>query len=189
MNERGVIRWWVPLGIVVIGAAGGCVLGALTNLVNGGISGEYFAIAMGWNALEAPLLAIPQGMLEGGALGVLFGVVVAIAFSASTKLRGRSGLALRAWGWAVLAALICWAGGGACGAGLASFSPDLFHALFPPSRAAVDLVRFAWVGGSIWGGYGGAMVGAVVACVYLHVRWRRECQRNDAAFEVVPVGR
>jgi hypothetical protein len=112
-----VVRWWVPLGILLIGSAGGAVVGAVTNVVNGSVSGEYFAIVMGWNAIEAPLLAIPQGMLEGGGLGAAFGIVVAISFTASTRLRGRSGLALRAWGVAVLVALICWVAGGACGVG------------------------------------------------------------------------
>lgn len=179
----------------MVGAAGnpgdwlGAVLGAVTNLVNGSVSGEYFSIVMGWNAIEAPLLAIPQGMLEGGALGAAFGIVVAISFAASTKLRGGSGLALRAWGMAVLAVLVCWGVGGACGVGIASCSPNLFHAMFPPSRAAVELSRYAWVGGSIWGGYGGTIVGSAVACIYLHVRWRRERQRGDGAFEVLPAAR
>src|SRR4051812_13491091 len=117
-GTTATIRWWVPLGILVIGLAGGAVLGAGAKGVNGLMSGEYFSIVMGWNAIEAPLLAIPQGMLEGGALGAVLGIVVAISFAASTRLRGRSGLALRAWGVAVLAALVCWGAGGACGVGI-----------------------------------------------------------------------
>jgi hypothetical protein len=192
MDDAGaghVIRWWVPLGILVIGLAGGAVLGAATNVVNGSVSGEYFSIVMGWNSIEAPFLAIPQGMLEGSGLGAGFGIVVAISFAASTKLRGRSDLALRAWGIAVLVALVCWGAGGGCGVAIASCSPNLFHAMFPQSRAAVELVRYAWVGGSIWGGYGGTVVGSVVACIYLHVRWRRECRRADGRFEVLQAAR
>jgi hypothetical protein len=128
MDDAGaghVIRWWVPLGILVIGLAGGAVLGAATNVVNGSVSGEYFSIVMGWNSIEAPFLAIPQGMLEGGGLGAGFGIVVAISFAASTKLRGRSDLALRAW------ASRCWwrwfVGGLAAGAELRS---HLAHRIF-----------------------------------------------------------
>jgi hypothetical protein len=178
---------WVPLFILVMGPLGGALLGALTNLINGSISWEYFSIVMGWDPVASGFLAIPQGMLEGGALGTLFGVVVAFAFGVMTRFSGGLALAVRAWLLAAMTVLVCWTIGGACGAILGYTEPDLFRALFPLSRAlSAGIVRFAWVGGSIWGAYAGTVVGCVLACVYLYVKWRRVLRQAGAAFEVLP---
>jgi hypothetical protein len=34
-------------------------------------------------------------------------------------------------------------------------------------------LRYAWVGGSIWGAYVGALAAAVIGCVFIRNRWRR----------------
>jgi hypothetical protein len=162
-------------------------LGVLTNSINGSISPEYFSVVMGWGRAMAGDLAITQGMLEGGALGAFFGVVVAISFAASTRLRGGLALAVRAWLLAALTVLVCWTLGAACGATLGYVAPGYFQALFPLSRLLNSGIgRFGWVGGSIWGAYAGTGVGCVLACVYVQVKWRSVLRQAGTAFEVLP---
>jgi len=170
-----------------MGPFGGAALGVLTNSINGSISPEYFSAVMGWGRAMAGDLAVTQGMLEGGALGAFFGVVVAISFAATTRLRGGLSLAVRAWLLAAMTVLVCWTLGAACGATLGSAAPDFFRALFPRSRSLNSGIgRFGWVGGSIWGAYGGTGVGCILACVYVQVKWRRSLRQVGAGFEVLP---
>jgi hypothetical protein len=170
-----------------MGPIGGAALGALTNQINGSISSEYFSIVMGWDRETAASFAIPQGMLEGGALGTLFGVVVTFAFAVMTRFCGSLRLAVRAWLLAALTVLVCWTIGGACGAILGYAAPDVFRALFPLSRFLnAGIARFGWVGGSIWGAYAGTLIGCILACVYLQVAWRRSLRQAGAGFEVLP---
>jgi hypothetical protein len=172
-----------------MGVAAGIVLGALTNAVNGRVSPEYFAAVMGWNPADVSYLAILQGMFEGGILGTMFGIVVAIAFAASAGVRGPLGLAVRALALAMVVVLVCWAAFGVLGLLLAVADPRSVRSVLigvPPDPSGTQ--RYAWVGGSIWGGYTGTLVGAVVACAWQHWKWRRLCATPGTGFEVLPAG-
>lgn len=173
--------------VLGMGIAAGVVLGALTNAVNGHVSPEYFAAVMGWNPADAGRLAITQGVLEGAILGGVFGLAVAISFAASTGARGPMGLVVRALGMAVVIVLVCWAVFGALGVLLAVADPRSFRSLFIGVPADPDGTRrYAWVGGTIWGGYAGALMGAVVACVWQHRTWGRLRAAPRTPFEVLP---
>ncbi len=181
-RRPGVAAALPPAGLAV-----GVLLGALTNVVNGSVSPWYFAAVMGWEEREAPTRAIFQGMLEGAALGLIFGVVTAMSFAASTGFRGTAGLALRSLLTGTVVALACWAVGGACAVLFVWAAPDLYRATFYPVPPGVGpALRFAWVGGSIWGAYAGCVLGGVAVCVSQHVRWRRLRARDVTAFEVLP---
>ena len=173
-------RWWVPFVLPFMGAAAGVVLGAATNAVNGAICPDYFRWVMGWWAGEIWLRAVLQGMFEGGILGGVFGVVVAISFAASTRMYGAFGLAAGALWRSITLVLVCWAGGGWVGM--------LVPEIWLMGRSGIlwyPRPKYGWVGGSIWGGYGGAALGAVFACVWLHVRWAR--REPVSAFPVLPI--
>jgi len=174
MQELPARQVWVPALMLVIGLAAGVVTGALTNAVNGLISPLYFETIMGWDPPFVWLMSIEQGMLEGAVLGLFFGLVVATSFAVSTGLRGPLRLAGGALTRATAVCLICWAIGGSIAVALAATQPSWYASTFvgvpgdPGERA-----RYAWVGGSIWGAYGGTFIAAVVACVWQHLRWRR----------------
>src|SRR6185312_15969836 len=84
------------------------------NAVNGLVSPQYFVALMGWQS-HVWVRAVGQGMLEGAVLGGLFGIVVAIAFAASTGMRGPLRLATGALAVAVGAVLVCWIAFGVLG--------------------------------------------------------------------------
>jgi hypothetical protein len=180
----------VPLAVFGMGVSAGIVLGALTNAVNGLVSPQYFVALMGWQS-HVWVRAVGQGMLEGGVLGGLFGIVVAIAFAASTGLRGPLRLATGALAVAVGAVLVCWIAFGVLGVLIAATDRVFVRSIFIGVPADdTGMRRYAWVGGTIWGGYAGALVGAVAACVWQHVKWRRLRQRlRGAAFEVLATAR
>jgi hypothetical protein len=185
MDDFATREWWVPPAVLVMGVVAGAVLGAVTNMVNAGVSAQYFAIVLRVRADHAWIWGIQQGMFEGAILGAVFGVVVGISFAASTRFYGPFHIAARAWWVAVAVALVCWLVGGVCGWLVGRASPVGFQRMFPLAPADPGKVaRFAWVGGSIWGGYAGTVVASVAACVYQHVAWRRENERVERRFEV-----
>ena len=47
------------------------------------------------------------------------------------------------------------------------------------------MLRYAWVGGSIWGGYAAAAVGGLYAAVSVHRRWKRFVTEYAPAFPVL----
>ena len=151
----------------------GVALGAFTNAINGQISADYFAIVMSWDWIAAPTRAIAQGMLEGFAVGLLFGFVLAIAVAASTRVQCPPRLALKALALALAIVVICWLIGGMVGTILARVRPSLWGFVFIGVPRRVNLPRFAWVGGSILGAYAGAAVALVAASVFLHIQWKR----------------
>jgi hypothetical protein len=69
--------------------------------------------------------------------------------------------------------------------GLAALSSSWFRSRFPhaPPEPS-ELIPFAWVGGSIWGVYVGALVSVVVGLVVMRATWnehlRREAQKPTA---------
>jgi hypothetical protein len=183
VGDETVIRWWVPVLLPALGIAYGVVLGAATNAVNGAVSPRYFRVIMGWRS-DIWRTSVHEGMFEGGALGLLLGIIVAISFAASTRLRGNFGMAAASLFRAGMIALGGWVLGGLIAMALATSFQKWYSLMFieVPKQAA-DRVKYAWVGGSIWGVTGGAILGAAMACMWLHSRWKRQRSR---AFEVLP---
>jgi hypothetical protein len=182
------IRWWTPLALVGLCVWAGAVLGFATNAVNGRVSPEYFQAVMRWPREDVPAFAVVQGMFEGGALGLLFGLVFAIAVAASSRLRCPVPLAAGVVWRTVLLALACWAAGGAAGVAVAAVAGDwlgLVLAPVPPDSG--HMLGYGWVGGSIWGGYAAAAIGAVYGAVSLHRRWHRHWAETTPAFPVLPL--
>ena len=72
-------------------------------------------------------------------------------------------------------AYLCWAFGGLAAMGLATLSPDFYRQAFigVPNEFGA-MLRYAWVGGSIWGAELGGLVSVVVGLVVLRANWRRQ---------------
>ncbi len=58
--------------------------------------------------------------------------------------------------------------------GLATLSPDFYRSTFTgvPSEFGA-MLKYAWVGGSIWGVIFGAVLSVVIACTMAAADWRR----------------
>jgi hypothetical protein len=182
LDER---RFGTLVTLLVIAPVAGAILGALMNTINGQVSSDYFAIVMSWDGQTAGIHAIAQGALEGFAAGLLLGFFFAIVIVASTHLRCPLSLALRTFALAPAITSVAWFLGGGFGVMLALLWPKLWGFFFIGVPPRVDLPRFAWVGGSIWGAYAGAVIGLIIASIILHLRWRRMHDRRPHAFPVV----
>ena len=193
MRGPGSVRWETPVILPIAGLTLGSAVGVLINAVNGGVSSEYFVAVLGAGPGDLHNLIFLHGAAEGGLLGLLFGVTLAIAAAASGRLRVPLQMALVTLALAVAVDVACAVGGAVVGVAWAVVSPASFHAAVPLAAgiAGADLARFAWVGGSIDGGYLGAAIAAVVGCVQLHYRWRSTVRRAaiGGQFAVLPVRR
>jgi len=175
-STRNQIRIVPQLLLILIGLLLGIAIGAATNFVNGTVSEDYFRVVLfGPYAPNVRMLAVGQGMLEGGALGLFFGFVFALSSAASTGLRARLRFSSAILFTAVGIVLACWVIGGILGMSLAAAATDFFVRIFyrqTPSSFAT-LLRFAWVGGTIWGAYAGTALATVFGCVLMHLRWKK----------------
>lgn len=180
-NMRLEPRPLVVAGIAVSGVLASGFLGATTNAVNGWVSPEYFVTVMRWERIEDVWRAsIAQGMFEGLLFGIFFSLLFTVATGIITGSACSFGFAFKHLVSVLGGVYICWTFGGLAGVGLASLSPEFYQRTFfgvPAEPGA--MLRYAWVGGSIWGAELGGFVSVVVGLVVLRANWRRD--RGNAA--------
>jgi hypothetical protein len=69
-------------------------------------------------------------------------------------------------------ALVCWAIGGLIAIGLASLSPEFYrHTFREVPEEFFEMLRYAWVGGSIWGLELGGFAAVIVGSVLFRAKW------------------
>jgi hypothetical protein len=161
------------LASVILCIAG--VFGGATNAINAWISPDYFhnLLGIGWSD------AVARGVLEGSAFGLLFSLIVTttVAFITGDACDYRSAFLLV--GRLLLIELALWIAGGVCGLLLAAGFPGDFRATFfqAPDEHG-PLLRFAWVGGSIWGAEFAGLAATVFLLIRFAARWRRKIMRE-----------
>jgi hypothetical protein len=161
--------------IAVIGVLASGFLGATTNAVNGRVSPRYFVTVLGWRGVEDVWRAsIAQGAFEGLLFGVFFSLVFTTAAGIITGAACPFGFAFRHLLGILGGAYLCWALGGLAGVGLASLSPEFYrHAFIGVPDTTGPMLRYAWVGGSIWGAELGGLVSVILGLVVLRANWER----------------
>jgi len=149
------------------GVLGAVVLGAVTNMVNGAVSPTYFRNVMGWHDItDIWRASIAQGILEGAVAGVLLSLLLTGALFIFAKGDVSNGVIARLLLGVLGFAFMCWLVGGMLGVGLAVLSPEMFQRRFmAPPGVTGSILRFAWVGGTIWGIQIGGLVGVVLSIV------------------------
>ncbi len=169
--------------LAVTGVLASGFLGATTNVVNGLVSPLYFVTVLGWqDVTDVWRASIAQGLFEG----LLFGVFFSLLFTTATGLMTRAscsfGFAFRHLLGVVAGAYVCWVLGGLTAIGLASLSPEFYRRAFIGVPAQTGpMLRYAWVGGSIWGVELGGLLAVTVALVILRANWQLRANRVGAA--------
>jgi hypothetical protein len=162
-------------GIAACGVLASAFLGGSTNAVNGLVSPEYFVNIMGWSGVEDVWRAsIAQGIFEGLLFGVFFSLLFTVATGVITWASGPFPFAFKHLLGILAGVYVCWALGGLAAMGLATLSPEFYRRSFlgvPDGFGA--MLRYAWVGGSIWGAQLGGLVCVVIGLVVLRGNWRR----------------
>ena len=167
-----------PVAVVAIALSGvllGAILGAFTNSINGWVSPLYFRNIMRWEDVQDIWRAsIAQGILEGIMFGLAFAVIFTAVVGIVSKARSPFGLAAIHLLLIGVAALVCWALGGVIAMGLATLSPEFYQHAFRGVPEEFDqMLRYAWVGGSIWGMQFGGFASVVVGSVLFRAKWRQ----------------
>ena len=167
-----------PLALLAIAGtvvSGGALIGASTNAINGAVSPVYFQKVMAWQEVENVWRAsVAQGIFEGLIYGVFFSVTFTLVVGLVSKARCSYAFAVRYLVGMVIGIYCCWAAGGLIGIGLASLSPEFYRRTFfdvPQQFGA--MLRYAWVGGSIWGAMFGGLLAVAIGSVLFASRWRR----------------
>ena len=160
----------------VVGMVFGGFLGATTNAVNGLVSPRYFVTILGWrDVADVWRASIAQGLFEGLLLGVVFSAVFTTACGLITGAACSFGFAARHLLGILGGTYSCWALGGLAGIALACLSPEFYrHTYFGVPAEPGPMIRYAWVGGSIWGAEFGGLLAVLLGLVILRSNWRRQ---------------
>jgi hypothetical protein len=177
-----------PFVTFVVSIVGGGVLGALTNLINGRVSPMYFQNIMHWkDVADIPRAAIAQGVFEGLICGLAFGTIFVLAVSVISKLHLRVGHSLCYLALLFGSAFLAWCLGGFLAMLLAWISPDFYrHAFIGVPEDLSSMVRYAWVGGSIWGVQFGGFALLIVWVAVFGLRWNANNSVEATAPDAVP---
>ncbi len=173
-------RPFALVGLAVTGIVAGAALGALTNSINGWVSPLYFRNILRWHDVEDVWRAsIAQGIFEGLIFGIFLSLVFVIVAGIVSKTRCSYRFGSTVLLVVVGAALVCWSIGGLLGMGLATLSPEFYrHAFKGAPRDSVEMLRYAWVGGSIWGIEFGGFLLTILGSFWFYARWQRRAARD-----------
>ncbi len=168
-------RPFALVGLAVTGILAGAALGALTNSINGRVSPLYFRNILGWHDVEDVWRAsIAQGIFEGLLFGLFLALVFTIVVGCVSRARCSYGFGVGTLIFMAVAALVCWAVGGLLGMGLAALSPEFYrHAFLRVPQDFDEMLRYAWVGGSIWGIEFGGFALTILGSFLFYARWQR----------------
>lgn len=182
------IRVATPFVTLIVSTLGGGVLGAVTNFINGRVSPLYFQNIMRWNDVsDIPRAAIAQGIFEGLICGLIFGTVFVLAVSIISKLRLGIAHALSYLGFLFGSAFLAWCLGGLLAMLLAWISPDFYrHAFIGVPEDFSSRLRYAWVGGSIWGVQFGGFALLIIWIAVFGVKWKANKSVQATATSAVP---
>ena len=172
-----------PIALLAIAATAvgaGAFIGATTNAINGAVSPAYFQSIMQWGEVEHIWRAsVAQGIFEGLIYGLVFSVVFTLVAGIVSKAQCTYAFAVRQLLAIIIGVYCCWVIGGLIGMGLAALSPDFFQRTFfrvPEQRG--DMLRYAWVGGSIWGAMAGGVLALAIGAILFAIGWRRARGRD-----------
>ncbi len=160
-NPQGKPFHLIWLTLLLIGTGG--FIGATTNLVNGNVSELYFQRIMGWNFPGIWKAAILQGIFEGFIYGFIFSIIYTIGFAIITKRKADWNFVKRQLTKMVKLIYLCWIIGGVIAIFLSVvFSDDYQRLIRGVPIESIQRIRYAWVGGSIWG----ALIGGIISLIW-----------------------
>jgi prolipoprotein diacylglyceryltransferase len=170
-----LIIFFVALTCVLTGG----FIGATTNMINGAVSPHYFKVVMYWNFKDIWTASVAQGILEGLTYGIFFSIVFTTGFGIITRGQSTFGFALEQLLKVIFIVYSCWTIGGLVAMFLATLSPDFYRSHFPltPTDKS-EMIKFAWVGGSIWGGMTGGLLSAILGIVVTKNSWTKKYQTH-----------
>ena len=153
----------------------GAIIGLITNMINGVISPLYFRNIMQWHDINNIWSAIiAQGLFEGLIYGCVFSVIFTLVVITTKPICSYS-YAVKFLMGISITVLLFWLLGGVIAIILASLSPEFYQKAFigvPEDHT--PMLKYAWVGGSIWGGMFGGFFSAIVGSLIFKNKWQKQ---------------
>lgn len=168
MRPISIILLWVS---TILGAA---LLGLVTNAINAHVSEQYFRTILGWQEVVDIKRAIAaQGIFEGLIFGLVLSTLLIAAIALVSRAQCDYGLGLRYVLGLLATAFTLWVAGGILALCLVTISPEFYRSRFlgVPETTSEQL-RYAWVGGSIWGVQFGGAAATFIFMALFRARWR-----------------
>lgn len=169
-----------PLEIAALlpsGVIGGVLTGAAMNIVNGWLSPLYFTTVFAtWgnkSATEVWVTSISHGMLEGLGFGIVFAFIFTSVVVFISRLCCPFRLALLAQCKIIGLTFLFWFIGGLNAILIALFWPQFYDNFVGLPSGKANALKFAWVGGSIYGVYGGGMLAVIIGSIMFSVQWQK----------------
>lgn len=165
---------WIALTCILTGG----LIGATTNAINGYVSPAYFQNILGWDFQGIWAASIAQGIFEGLLYGVIFSVVFTATVAIVTKGRATYRFAFKLLIKIIALVYFCWVLGGLIAMGLATLSPDFYReTIIQVPEDHSQMLSYAWVGGSIWGGVAGGLFGLILGVAGMQTSWEKEIKK------------
>src|SRR6185437_4806174 len=163
------------IGIAATTILAGMLVGASSNAINGIVSPTYFINVLGWQGVPNVWSAsIVQGLFEGSVLGAVLSAIFTTTIGIVTRATCPYRMGLNCLGRILLAVYVFWGVGGIVGMLLADFNSHYFQSTFTKvPNGHTEMLKFAWVGGSIWGAYIGGPLAFIVGLGEVRIHWRR----------------
>jgi prolipoprotein diacylglyceryltransferase len=162
--------FYVALSCIILGG----LIGATTNMINGAVSPYYFKTVMYWDFEDIWIASVAQGILEGLFYGVIFAVIFTTGFGIVTKGQAPYSFAFNQLLKVIAIVFACWTIGGLLAMSLATLSSNFYKGHFPLAPSdKTELLKFAWVGGSIWGGMIGGLLSSILGVAVTKNSWAK----------------
>jgi hypothetical protein len=169
-----LIIFFVALTCVLNGG----IIGATTNMINGAISPYYFKAILHWDFNDIWMASVAQGIFEGLMYGVIFSAIFTTGFGMITRGQSTFGFAANQLLKVVFIVYSCWIIGGLVAMFLATISPEFYRSHVPMTpNDYSEMLKFAWVGGSIWGGMAGGFLSAILGIVVTKNSWAKKLKQ------------
>jgi hypothetical protein len=168
MKPISIILLWVT---TILGAA---LLGLITNTINAYVSEQYFRTILGWqHVADIKRAIVAQGIFEGLICGLVLSTLFLTVIAFVSRAQCGFSLGLRYVLGLLATAFMLWAAGGLLGLALVSLSPEFYSShFFGVPESGPDQLRYAWVGGSIWGVQFGGAAATFIFMALFRARWR-----------------
>ena len=170
MNSKHTIDLFL---LTVTGILFGAIVGAITNSINGLVSPRYYEVILGWEGVNNIWRAsIAQGIFEGVIFGTLLSLLFVTIVGLITKVKCSYKLGVKYLTGIIALSIIFWILGGIMGLLLSLLSPEFFQSRFHNvPKETIALMKYAWVGGSIWGIELGGFISVILGSLIFKSKW------------------
>jgi hypothetical protein len=164
------------IGIWVSGIFGAAILGAITNSINALVSQLYFFNVLHYDVNVQHLIRaiVAQGVFEGLIYGLILSTLYATVVGIVSHAKCPFAFGIRYLSGLFTVVFVCWIIGGLLAMALAWLSPEFYqHMFYRVPDNFEERLRYAWVGGSIWGIVFGGVGATFVFMALFRAAWRQ----------------